>query len=365
MTAKDRITQALSHEEPDHVPICDAPWASTVANWRTEGFPIDVDASEYFNYEMKWLFPDNTPRFPYSIVEETADYIIETNSFGETIKNFKNRSTTPHILKSPVKNRSDWNKIKDRLVVDNERGLSYTSNMTFEDVVSLPEGMAEFKKNRIKNRFITPLFTVGFDLIQRYLGMEGLLVAIIDDPEWVKEMFYVNAEFVIKLYENMADNGYSFDGIFLADDIGYKNGLLFSPGHYKELLFEADKLLCDYFHDRNLKVLLHSCGNVQELIPYLIEAGIDCLQPLEVKAGMDLIELKKNYGDHLSFMGGIDTRLYSSNDTEALEKEIKLKFEAAKKNGGYIYHCDHSIPDTVSFSQYERVISLVKKYGNY
>jgi uroporphyrinogen decarboxylase len=365
MTAKDRIAKALSHEEPDHVPICDAPWTSTVAKWRAEGFLIDIDPADYFAYEMKWLFPDNTPRFPYNILKETADYIIETNCFGETIKNFKNRSTTPRILSSPVKSRADWNKIKDRLVIDNKRGLSYTSNMTFDDVVSLTEGMAELNENHLKNRYITPVFTVGFDLIQRYLGMEGLLIAIIDDPEWVKEMFYVNAEFVIKLYENMADNGYSFDGIFLADDLGYKNGLLFSPLHYKELLFEADRLICDYFHDQDLKVLLHSCGCVKELIPYFIEAGIDCLQPLEVKAGMDLIELKKNYGDNISFMGGIDTRLYSSNNTEALENEIKSKFEAAKKNGGYIYHCDHSIPDIVSFSQYKRVISLVKKYGEY
>jgi uroporphyrinogen decarboxylase len=365
MTAKERIAIALSHKEPDRVPVCDAPWASTVDNWRKEGFLIDSDPADYFAYEMKWLFPDNTPRFPYRILEENSEYIVETNSYGETIKNFKNRSTTPHILKSPVKDRSDWNKVKDRLVVDSERGISYTSNMTFDDAVSLKKGMGVFKKNRLKNRYITPVFTVGFDLVQRYLGMERLLFAIIDDPEWVREMFHVNAEFVIKLYENMVNNGYSFDGIFLADDLGYKNGLLFSPMHYKGLLFEADKLICDYFHDQGLKVLLHSCGCVKELVPYFIEAGIDCLQPLEVKAGMDLVKLKRDFGDNISFMGGIDTRLYSSDDTDALENEIKYKFKAAKKNGGYIYHCDHSIPNIVSFSQYERVIDLVKRYGKY
>ena len=365
MTGRERIRLTLEHVEPDHVPICDAPWASTVEKWYGDGLPSSADVADYFGYEMKWLFPDNTPQFQYQIIEETDHYIVEINSFGETIKNFKNRSTTPQILGSPVKSRNDWYTIKDRLHVNKQRGISYTSNITFNDVVSLEEGSDEYKKNRLKGRFITPVFTVGFDLVQRYLGMERLLIAIIDDPEWVREMFYVNAQFAIELYEYMADYGYCFDGIFIADDLGYKNGLLFSPRHYKELLFEADKLLCEYFHDKKLKVLLHSCGCVKELIPFFIEAGIDCLQPLEVKAGMDLIELKKTYGENLSFMGGIDTRLYSSDSAELLEHEIKSKFEAAKKNGGYIYHCDHSIPDNVSFSQYEKVIHLVKKYGAY
>ena len=112
-----------------------------------------------------------------------------------------------------------------------------------------------------------------------------------------------------------------------------------------------------------MKNILHSCGNVTELIPLLIEVGLDCLQPIEVKAGMDIISLKENYGDRLSFMGGIDVRLMAEAGPEAIEEEIRIKFEAAKKNGGYIYHSDHSIPKNVSFSQYCRVIELVKKYG--
>lgn len=149
------------------------------------------------------------------------------------------------------------------------------------------------------------------------------------------------------------------------DDLGYRNASLISPRHYKEIIFNADKLICDYFHDKNMKVFLHSCGCVKELIPYFIEAGIDCLQPLEVKAGMDLIELKKKYGDEMTFMGGIDARLYSNSDPKLIEEEIKTKFEMAKVNGGYIYHSDHSVPNVVSLSQYEKVLQIVRKYGSY
>jgi len=95
-----------------------------------------------------------------------------------------------------------------------------------------------------------------------------------------------------------------------------------------------------------------------------IEAGFGCIQPLETKAGMDLFELKKKYGDKITLMGGIDARAMALRG-EALEKEVIEKITFAKKGGGYIYHSDHSVPDNVSFSSYSRLISLVKKYGKY
>jgi len=97
----------------------------------------------------------------------------------------------------------------------------------------------------------------------------------------------------------------------------------------------------------------------------LIEAGFDCLEPLEVKAGMDLIELKKNFGDWLTFMGGIDVRAMAHLDPAVIEEEIRTKIPVAMKGGGYIFHSDHSVPHNVSFQQYEHTINLVKKYGTY
>ena len=101
------------------------------------------------------------------------------------------------------------------------------------------------------------------------------------------------------------------------------------------------------------------------LIPQFIEAGIDCLEPLEVKAGMDVVELKKRYGDSLCFMGGIDARAMANPDPSVIEREIASKVPVAKQGGGYIYHSDHSVPDDISFSQYCRVMALVRTYGTY
>ena len=99
------------------------------------------------------------------------------------------------------------------------------------------------------------------------------------------------------------------------------------------------------------------------MVPGLIEAGMDCLQALEVKAGIDVIELKEKYGSDLVLEGGIDVR--KMTEADQIEEEIRTKITAAKVCGGYIYHSDHSVPDSVSFSDYCRVMDLVKYYGRY
>jgi uroporphyrinogen decarboxylase len=80
---------------------------------------------------------------------------------------------------------------------------------------------------------------------------------------------------------------------------------------------------------------------------------------------MDLPELKREYGDSLAFMGGIDVRAMANPDPRLIEEEISTKIPIAKEGGGYIYHSDHSVPNNVSFQQYCRVIELVKEYGSY
>lgn len=174
-----------------------------------------------------------------------------------------------------------------------------------------------------------------------------------------------DARLAIQMYEIMKEGGFEFDGAWLFCDLGYRNGLLFSPYHFEEQLRPTFRYLFNYFKGEGMPVILHSCGCVKKLIPYFIKDGLACLQPIEVKAGMNLIELKKDFGDKLAFMGGIDVRAMADPDPSIIGDEIKTKISLAKKRGGYIYHSDHSVPNNVSLEQYQRVIELVQKYGSY
>jgi uroporphyrinogen decarboxylase len=182
---------------------------------------------------------------------------------------------------------------------------------------------------------------VGYDKIQSYVASERLLIAIASEADWVRDMYETDASLVIGMYEVMKEGGFEFDGAWLSCDLGYRNGLLFSPHHFGEQLRPTLKRLFDYFSGEGMPVILHSCGRVWDLIPYFIEDGLTCLQPLEVKAGMDLIELKREFGNLMAFMGGVDVRAMADSDPSVIEEEIWTKVSFAKRGGGYIYHSDH------------------------
>ncbi|MFP3905116.1 MAG: uroporphyrinogen decarboxylase family protein, partial [Armatimonadota bacterium] len=131
----------------------------------------------------------------------------------------------------------------------------------------------------------------------------------------------------------------------------------------REVLKPVQKQMCDWAHNRGVKTLLHSCGNIMELVPELVEIGIDALNPLEQKAGMDAFELKETFGDRLALEGGIDVR--TMTDGPEIEEEIRTKVETLKQGGGYIFHSDHSVPEDVSFADYCRIMELVRYYGRY
>jgi len=352
MTARERWLAALNHQEPDRVPIHDSPWFTTVRRWRKEGLSEDESPDDYFGYELVGQGADRSMRLPTETLEETDEYKVVRDSNGAVIRDWKGKTSTPECRSFLITNRDIWNAHKHLMEGDDYR-------------VNWASGLANNKRWRLEGKFIYYDSSAGYDYMQHLTGTENLLMALITDPEWAADMFMTSAEVAVDMGRRMMKGGFQFDAAFTNDDLGYRNGLLFSPRIYKELLAPAHKLICDYFHSQNLPVLLHSCGNVKALIPLLIESGFDCLQPLEVKAGMDLIELKKKYGDKLAFMGGIDVRKMALDDPGPIEEEIRTKFAVAKKGGGYIYHSDHSVPDDVSFQSYCRVMELVRKYGEY
>jgi uroporphyrinogen decarboxylase len=185
------------------------------------------------------------------------------------------------------------------------------------------------------------------------------------EPELVKDMVDATSDILLACAQMMYDEGFHFDGAWVYDDMGYRNSSLFSPQMYRQLIAPADKKRNDWFHEHGMQTIVHSCGCVKGLIPSLVDAGFDCLQPLEVKAEMDLRELKPQFGDRIAFFGGINTMLMEDPNPEKIEEEIRVKLAAAMPGGGYLYHSDHSIPKDVSLARYTFVLDCVRRYGRY
>jgi uroporphyrinogen decarboxylase len=323
-----------------------------VARWHIEGLPEDVSPAEYFEFEFSGMGFDSSFRFEQELVEETDEYRIERDGNGTVRKNWKHTVSTPEMIGFTVNTKELWEEHKERLAWDDSR-------VDWDN--ALENNRAEVEKGK----FVHFSCINGYDHSQAIVGSEELLMAMVDSPEWIDEMMATWADQIITAVEEMLSRGFHFDGAWAFNDMGYRNALLFSPSLYREMIYPHDKRMNDVFHSHGLPVILHSCGRVSSIVPDLIDAGFDCIQPLETKAGMDLIQLKKDFGDRLSFMGGIDVRKMADPDPSVIEEEIRTKLTIAKKDGGYIYHSDHSVPDDVSFPQYERVIELVRKYGSY
>jgi uroporphyrinogen decarboxylase len=133
---------------------------------------------------------------------------------------------------------------------------------------------------------------------------------------------------------------------------------LFLP-YYKELIHL-------YKHDYGLPCLIHSCGDIRQAVPIIIEAGWDCLQPMEAKAGVDVLQLADTYGNKLAYMGNINVQVLNTNNRD------KVRAEVMRKMGGmierrlpYILHSDHSIPPDVRMATYQYMLELHKEHGRY
>lgn len=352
MTSRERVALALRHEEADRIAIQDSPWGTTISRWRKEGLPENVSPADFYNYEFMNIGADLSFRLPGKVLEETDEYRIYTDANGRTLKNWKESTSTPMLIDYIVKTRDDWEQHKHLLSPDRTR-------------INWEATAQTYKRARELGRFCCYSGGAGYQASTGKIHLENMLEAMVTDPEWIRDVIDTGVEMTLGLFKMLIDEGYEFDGYWCSDDLGYRNGLMFAPQEFRDLVMPAHKRLCDFCHENGVFAILHSCGNFNEVVPELIEIGWDCLQPLEVKAGMDVVELKRKYGNKISLMGGIDVRVMADGTDKELEDEVGEKISIAKQGGGYIYHSDHSVPDNVSFQRYQQVIKLVHQYGRY
>ena len=352
MTSKERFSRMFQHKEADRVPIFDSPWAGTIARWEREGMPKGMDWRDYFDTDkVSTISVDITPRYEKKVLEETDDYRIVTSEWGVTMKQFKEQDSTPEFLDFTVTTPEAWEKAKARMTVSKDR----------VDWKRLERDYAQWQQ---EGHWIEGMFWFGFDVTHSWtVGTETMLIAMIEEPEWVEDMFDTYLDRSIQHFNMIWDAGYRFDSIFWYDDMGYKNTPFFSNEMYRSLLQKYHKKAVAWAHDHGIYARLHSCGDIMPLLPDIMDTGIDALNPIEIKAGMDVFKIKQDYGDRLVLHGGINAVLW--DDKEAIVEAIRQAVPVLKENGGYIFASDHSIPNSVSLENMRSIINTVKEVGKY
>ncbi len=356
MTSRERVGIVFDGGIPDRVPIHDGYWDDALERWTGEGLPPEAAADkddllgEFFGTEIRLIRINDSFLFEEKVLEEDERYITRLNKNGGVVKFIKGRTSTPGLISFAVNSRAEWEEMKPRLR-SVERRLPADLEMHYRN----------FRDNE---RFVMACVHEPYEASWTKLGPEFLLESMITDPGLVRDVFETMTDLEIAVCEDLFGRGYEVDGAWIWGDIAYSRGLLFSPAVYRDLLYPCHKRLIGYFAGRGLPVVYHSDGDLRPVIPLLIDAGVRCIQPLEAKAGMDLFELKRDYGDRLVFMGNVDFEEVIKG-RESAEREVAAKVGRGKEGGGYIYHSDHSVPPTLSLEDYRHVLGLIEKYGKY
>jgi uroporphyrinogen decarboxylase len=351
MDSRERFLTVFDGGIPDRVPVYEQFWASTVERWHEEGLPAGVTPEDYFGIELVRIGGDFSLQFPEREVSRDAHARTYWDSEGVLRRDvLMDRRWTPQWLDYTIKSRADWEVHKDR--------------MRFNPSRLVPAAIEAYARGRQQGKFVIYSGLGNFTPTWGKLGLVNTLMLMLNQPDLISEMLAAHTRVTIDVLEGYRQMGMTFDAAWLSDDLGFNKGPLIAPQLYRELVMPHHKALCDHFAGLGLKTILHSDGNVGPLIPDFIEAGFGALHPLEVKAGLDVRELKKQFGDRLVFFGNIDVRKLAGTKAE-IEEEVASKVSVAKVGGGYVFHSDHSIADNVPMENYRFALEMLRRYGSY
>ncbi len=200
-------------------------------------------------------------------------------------------------------------------------------------------------------------------------GPEKFFMDIALDRPFVKALFEKITEVQIGILQHYLDAvGDLIDVFVIGDDLGGENGPLISPASYRELVKPYHKKIWGFIKKHtNAYLFLHSCGSIYKFMPDLIELGIDIINPVQVAAkDMDSKKLKKDFGDKMTFWGGVDTQKVMPYGTpEDVEKEVKMRIADLAPGGGFVLTAVHNIQPGVPPANILRMYEAALKYGKY
>ena len=365
----ERMNKTLRHEEADRVPISDFFWGSFLERWRRElGLPADADI--YKHYDLDWIvtIPNMDPHIKqFEVLRETDEEVVVRTGFEAVIRK-KFADPMPEWLGFDTDTIEKLNTFAFDDPWDDRRYFSAGDNQ----IAGVGDGFTRNSPAWVETvRSLHRDFPVygsvceANEYLQRIIGPESLFLWVGLYPEELGRFIErVNAFALEILRAQIKAADGLLDGIVIWGDIAYRKDLFFSPKYWRKWYKPGLKALVDEAHSHGLPVIYHGCGNVKSVFEDFIEVGVDAYNPLESKAGLDVVELRREYGHKIGFCGNMSVITWAQGSQEEIKAEVLRKLNAAK-GGGYIFQSDHSVPSNVSAANYEYVVNLVREYGKY
>ncbi|MCL2377635.1 MAG: uroporphyrinogen decarboxylase [Defluviitaleaceae bacterium] len=330
MTKRERVIAALQHRQTDFI-------------------PYEIGLTKAMHDKMVEFYGDA------SYKERIGTHIISAYYDG---------GTAP-ILGKEDYYQDDFGVVWNRTV---DKDIGVVENILIPEPDISLYNFPKVPKERIRQKSETTLMnagdlftcgSLGFSLFERawsLVGMENLLIYMISDPDFVEELMDKILDFNLQVIDVFLE--YNFDCIFLADDWGQQSGLIMGPKMWRKFIKPPLAKMYAAAKEKGRFVMQHSCGDISEVYPDLIEIGLDAHQTFQPEI-YDIVTIKQKYGGKLSFYGGISTqRLLPFETPEGVVREAEKIMAVMGKGGGFIAAPTHSVPGDVPAENIDALIRL-------
>jgi hypothetical protein len=360
---------ALEHREADRVPVGEFFWTNFVRRCKAE-MNVGSDFNPYAHWDLDLIVvnPNMDPHIRgIEVIEDTPERKLVRTGFEATIER---RSTypMPSYLEFGTQSYEEMEAFAFDDPLDPRRyfeAIDDQINCVGDELVLGLPSYVDRVKACAKDFCVFGSVCEPHEMMWRILGTENVLMKMAEGPDQVAAFVERLGDFLVGIVEGQvaAAEG-ALKGLYIWGDVAFVHGMLFSPDFWREAYKPQLTRICAAAHKHGLKTVYHGCGNASVLFEDMIEAGVDCYNPLEAKSGLDVVELKRQYGARWAFNGNINVQVLETNDREKVRAEVLRKLNAAK-GGGYILQSDHSMPSNVDPATYDYVIQLLREYGNY
>lgn len=208
-----------------------------------------------------------------------------------------------------------------------------------------------------------------FSLPRYLMGMEGLLMAIAAEPDLVIALVDMSVDFNLKLAKEVRARGVEI--VYTGDDYASNMGPLMSPRHFRKLFYPGLKRVMQGCKELDLYVIKHTDGHLWPIIDMIVDSGVDCLDPIDPKAGMDITEVREKYGGRIAVKGNVDcAELMTFGAPEETVEATKVALAKGMRavggaRGGFICSSSNSIHSGVKPENYLALMKTVRECGRY
>jgi uroporphyrinogen-III decarboxylase len=281
---------------------------------------------------------------PEEVIEETDQHRIWRDAIGRVMKLPKGYATLAMPQEYPVRTMDDWLKIKPWYQFDESR---------------IPGDLeARAARNREEDRVIIVGIPGGFNEPREMMGEEALCVGYYEQPELVHDIVQTISDTAFRVLER-ASRAVAIDVLSVHEDMAGKSGPLAGPSQIRQFIAPYYRRIWDLLRERGARLFdQDSDGDMNPVIDAFLETGLNCMHPMEPAAGMDIVQIRRKYGQRLAFYGGIDKHVLRQSKA-AMERELEYKIPPMVKTGGCVIALDHRVPNGTPLENYRYYVEKV------